>query len=245
MRRRPGRLIIGHWYEAHGTRDGSPLIVALSLAAHALLVSAFVDASGPVPTAYADPEFRPVFYLPPPNRPVSDVAGADRVRYVALGAGGQGSGLVGIPESGGDPARLVVPESGAPGDQTAVPERAAVEDEEPVYTVIEVHEEAVRAANSAAPAYPPQLLTDGVEGAVTVQYVVDASGVPDIGSLRVISTTRREFADAVREALPHMRFTPARIDNQPVRQLVEQPFSFRIQRPAADTINATATSNRR
>jgi TonB family protein len=245
MRRRPGRLIIGHWYEAHGRRDGSPLIVALSLAAHALLVAAFVDASGPLPAAYADPEFRPVFYLPPPNRPVSDVGGEGRVRYVAIGGSGQGSGLAGIPEPAGDPARPIGPQTGSPGDQTAVPERAAVEDEEPVYTVVEVHEEAVRAANSAAPAYPPQLLSDGVEGAATVQYVVDASGVPDTSSLRVISTTRREFADAVREALPHMRFTPARIDNQPVRQLVEQPFSFRIVRPAADTLSATATSDRR
>jgi hypothetical protein len=36
------------------------------------------------------------------------------------------------------------------------------------------------------------------------------------------------FIDAVREALPYMRFKPAKIGPLKVRQLVEQNFTFKI-----------------
>ena len=85
---------------------------------------------------------------------------------------------------------------------------------------------------SAAPAYPPELLGEGIEGYVIVRYVVGSDGRADSSSLAVLTTTHRGFADAVRAALPYMRFTPARVDGRPVRQLVEQPFRFQIHRPA-------------
>jgi hypothetical protein len=36
---------------------------------------------------------------------------------------------------------------------------------------------------------------------------------------------------AVREALPYMRFSAAKIGTMKVRQLVEQPFTFKIATP--------------
>lgn len=237
--------MIGGWYERQYAEHGTALVTWLSAAAHIAVVAALVSASGPKPPGEVPPDFRPVFYLPPPERPVTGFGGTERISYVALGGGGTGQGPAAAPASEGDPARLALADREAAGEEVTAPPAAAAEDDEPVYTVVEVHEEAVRVANSAAPAYPPQLLADGVEGSVVVRYVVDANGVPDLNSFRIVSATRREFAEAVRAALPYMRFTPARIDDQPVRQLVEQPFTFRIQRrtPADSAANETARAN--
>lgn len=59
-------------------------------------------------------------------------------------------------------------------------------------------------------------------------YVVDTTGFADVSSFEVIRATHPGFVQAVRDALPHMRFSPAKIGAVHVRQLVEQPFTFRI-----------------
>ena len=235
--------VIGRWYEAFRETKVSPAAVAVSVAAHFVLLGAFINASGPLAPDTEDPSFRPVFYLAPPNRPLSDMGGGERVRYVALGTGGTGSGPDQAPARQESPAPSRLPEPGERGDQTGPP--SPTQSDEPVFTVIEVDEEAARMANSAAPAYPPLLLSEGVEGTVLVRYVVDPSGLADSSSLEILSATRREFADAVRAAIPHMRFTPARIDERPVRQLVEQPFSFRIRRPETEDTTAPPATSRR
>jgi TonB family protein len=89
-------------------------------------------------------------------------------------------------------------------------------------------EEPVNAIPGAAPRYPDSLRTAGVEGEVLVQFVVDAQGVPDVSTFKVLRATRAEFAEAVRLALGGMRFTAARKDGRAVKQLVQQPFVFSI-----------------
>lgn len=232
--------VIGGWYDVFGEQRVAPVAVAVSVAAHILLLGAFVGASGPLPADSVQPSFRPVFYLPPPNRPVTETGIGERITYVALGSGGTASGSFGDAAGDGEASRLTaIPTPTERGDETAA---MAVTEGEPVFTVIEVDEEAARMANSAAPAYPPQLLSEGIEGIVLVRYVVEANGLADSSSLEIISATRREFADAVRAAIPHMRFTPARIDDRPVRQLVEQPFSFRIVRDAPEDSAGAASA---
>jgi protein TonB len=103
-----------------------------------------------------------------------------------------------------------------------------------VYSVLEVDTAVARMASSAAPAYPLKLLEAHVMGFVQAQYVVDTTGFADTTSFHVITATNPEFVDAVRQALPYMRFHPAKIGSSKVRQLVEQQFSFRI----ADTVVA-------
>jgi len=236
--------VIGRWYEAFSDRKIPPAAVIVSVATHLVLLGAFVGASGPPPAGMEEPSFRPVFYLAPPNRPVTEMGGGERIRYVVLGSGGRGSGPGEAIASEEGTARPAIPTPGERGDETGP--QSPAETDEPVFTVIEVDEEAARVATSAAPAYPPLLLTEGVEGTVVVRYVVEANGLADSTSLEILSATRREFADAVRAAIPHMRFTPARIDERPVRQLVQQPFSFRIVRPAQeDTAASPARSRRR
>jgi protein TonB len=115
---------------------------------------------------------------------------------------------------------------------TAPPIAPIVAPPDTVFSVLDVDTAVVRSANSAAPAYPLKLLQMHIMGSVAAQYIVDTTGFADTTSFTVISATNAEFVKAVREALPYMRFTPAKIGKIKVRQLVEQQFSFRIDAAA-------------
>ena len=83
---------------------------------------------------------------------------------------------------------------------------------------------------SASPRYPDALRSSGVEGQVTALFVVDAAGRAEMDSVRFLRADNRLFEDAVRAALPRMRFVPAEIGGRKVRQLVQMPFVFTIGR---------------
>ena len=101
---------------------------------------------------------------------------------------------------------------------------------------IEVDSAAVRHPESAAPAYPPEMMRLGIAGYAAVRFVVDSTGQVDMPTVQLIEASRLEFWFAVRDALPRMRFTPARRGSVPVRQLAEQMFRFQIAVPKPDTI---------
>jgi protein TonB len=63
---------------------------------------------------------------------------------------------------------------------------------------------------------------------VSVEYVVDTTGLADSASLRILRASNPAFSEAVRAALPGMRFIPGELDGRPVRQLVTQEFRFVI-----------------
>jgi TonB family protein len=100
-----------------------------------------------------------------------------------------------------------------------------------IATAVDV-DSVARVVESAVPAYPPALLAKNIEGRALVQFVVDTLGRVDIVSFAVIETTHEEFAEAVRAVLPAMRFAPATISSRKVRQLVQQPFLFKILPPS-------------
>jgi TonB family protein len=77
--------------------------------------------------------------------------------------------------------------------------------------------------------YPDTMRSRGVMGCVLAQWVVDTTGRADTTTFRILKASHTEFAQAVRDALPAMRFTPAELHGQKVRQLVQQPFDFSIQ----------------
>ena len=83
---------------------------------------------------------------------------------------------------------------------------------------------------SAAPRYPDILKSAGVEGEVIAQFVVDTTGRAEISTFKVLKTSHDLFASAVKNALPNMRFIPAEVGNRKVKQLVQQPFVFGIQK---------------
>jgi protein TonB len=85
---------------------------------------------------------------------------------------------------------------------------------------------AVQVTRGAAPRYPDALKSVGVQGTVTVRFVVSADGRVEPGSIEVLSTPHKLFAAAVRTALLDTRYRPAEAGGRSVRQLVQQTFSF-------------------
>lgn len=97
-----------------------------------------------------------------------------------------------------------------------------------VYFEFQVETPVSAAPGSASPRYPAILREAGVEGEVLASFIVGEDGLADPSTLKVIRSTHELFTTAVREALPAMRFTPAVLRGSKVKQLVQQPFSFRI-----------------
>jgi TonB family protein len=77
-----------------------------------------------------------------------------------------------------------------------------------------------------APRYPEILKQGGVEGEVTVAFVVDSTGLADLGSLKIVASSHELFANAVKTALPEMKFRPAEVNGRKVRQHARQTFMF-------------------
>jgi protein TonB len=94
------------------------------------------------------------------------------------------------------------------------------------YFEFQVEQPVAPAPGSAQPRYPDLLRKAGVEGEVLAQFVVEPDGTADVRSFKVLKQSHDLFAQAVRNALPQMRFKPALVGGKPVRQLVQQPFSF-------------------
>lgn len=101
---------------------------------------------------------------------------------------------------------------------------------EQTYFEFQVEKPVRQASGSAAPRYPPELKAAGVEGEVLAQFVVDTLGTPVLTTFRVLKSSHGEFTEAIKAALPGMKFVPAELRGRKVRQLVQQPFVFAIQK---------------
>lgn len=77
-----------------------------------------------------------------------------------------------------------------------------------------------------APDYPEALRESGIQGVVVAQFVVDSAGRVEAASFRIVSSGNALFSAAVTSALQRARFSPARLGGLPVRQIVQQSFSF-------------------
>lgn len=98
------------------------------------------------------------------------------------------------------------------------------------YFDFQVEKPAASAPGSPGPRYPDILRSGGVEGEVLAQFEVDTLGRVNVASFRVLRSSHALFEQAVRSALPNMRFLPAEIGGRRVRQLVQQPFVFNLAR---------------
>jgi TonB family protein len=98
-----------------------------------------------------------------------------------------------------------------------------------------VDKTAERYESSAAPVYPRDLISLGVEGQVRAIYIVDTTGMVDTTTVEVVHSDDFRFTESVRTALGQMRFRPATRAGKTVRQLVEQRFRFRIV-PASEFV---------
>ena len=99
---------------------------------------------------------------------------------------------------------------------------------EGAYFEFQVEKTVLGAPGNPQPTYPSMLQSAGVEGRVLAQFVVDTSGKADMSTFKVLESSHDLFSQAVRQALPRMRFFPAEIGGKKVRQVVQQPFTFAI-----------------
>ena len=78
------------------------------------------------------------------------------------------------------------------------------------------------------PAYPSDMLYRMIEAQFAVQFVVDTTGRVDTTTIQIPPSVDRRFAKSVLDVLVRWRFYPAELRGRRVRQLLEQPFEFRI-----------------
>lgn len=123
-----------------------------------------------------------------------------------------------------------VPDSNSPSAAASqpAPSAAVVAEGEPymefqVKDPVSANLEATR-----APSYPADLRAAGISGTVLTQFVVDTDGNVELDSFKVVESDHEGFTEAVRAALPFMKFHPAQVEGKAVRQLVQQPFMFKL-----------------
>jgi TonB family protein len=227
------------WMTSYARPDRPHNAGILSVVVHAALITAWVGTTLPSASLPSDSFANRIYYIPPPDRPPPARGNGETVRYLTLSPG-EGTGIgPGLSEL--DARRPITPvaqQSAAGGEPqkadsvASTPATPGVPNADSVFTILEVDSAVVRSQSSAAPAYPMELLTKKIEGVVIARYVVDTTGFADTTSFVVVRSTHPGFIAAVREALPYMRFSPAKIGTMRVRQLVEQPFTFKINPPA-------------
>lgn len=219
-------------------RRATPLpSAALSTVVHATLIGAslFATANARIDDVEIE-EHSIARFLAPPNREGGQLPRPEMVKYVALSipeAATSGSMIQPL-----DSIRDEQPLSGLDDRNAPLVEELAGTDS--VFSVVQVDSAASRYEWSAAPSYPPKMLEEKLDGFVAAQWIVDEEGYADTTSLVIVAATHPDFAKSVRDALPFMRFRPAKIGTTTVRQLVQQDFTFRITTTAAlDTSQVT------
>ncbi|HEY4216502.1 MAG TPA: hypothetical protein VGM67_05160 [Gemmatimonadaceae bacterium] len=237
------------WLDSYARRSFIVVSSAtISIVAHSILIGSWVFATLPPPGMPIDGMANRTYpeYVPPPDQHPGFSGSHESVHYIALAEVGPGVGE-GAHKVGDERATMTDPTIGpAPIDSTPTPAAPPPPpgEEDSVFTVIDVDSAVARAANSAAPEYPPKLLASHVMGFVATRYVVDTTGLADTASFVVLESTNPGFVTAVRNALPGMRFKPAKIGPLKVRQLVEQTFSFRIDDSALRAADSASAGGR-
>ena len=153
------------------------------------------------------------------------------VAVIAACSSRVGGDLVGPQPTGGKPvATQIVPKAG--------PAKPVLMGRDAVYFEYQVENPVMSAPGSPAPRYPDILKTAGVSGEVIASFVVDTTGLADVGSLKVIRSSHQLFVNSIVAAMPNMRFTPAMVGGRKVKQLVMEPFVFQ----SADNTKAASKS---
>ncbi len=219
------------WLRSQYRRPRLRAATLLSVVVHLALLSIAGYRTAP-PEQTRSTLYNRVYYLPPPNARPQSFYSEEHLQFVetplpgpAAGAGLRAEAMTGK----GDGPPVVLGDLGR--DYVTTPDRPLVIGNDSIYTEIQVDSVVERYYWSAAPQYPQDLLEKNIQGSVRVQYIVDSTGHADTASFRVLRATNAGFVRAVRLALPDMRFSPARIGERHVSQIVQQDFSFKIQEP--------------
>jgi len=181
-----------------------------------------------------------VRYLVPPDREAAPQA--ERLQFASSGGGNAISGVVAAPPKAETAGGMVAPPLPPPGTQ-AGDDRESTPVEKPAhsdnaFSIVEVDSQATRDPLSAAPDYPKAMMEKSIEGSAALRFVVDSTGLVDMSTVQVLDFTHPEFAKAVRDVMPRMRFRPARMGSVSVLQLPEQLFKFDIRRTPTSGLSA-------
>jgi len=78
----------------------------------------------------------------------------------------------------------------------------------------------------AFPRYPRGLQEKGITGAPVAAFVIDTTGRVELETASFLNTSRPEFAKAVCDLLPKLRFQPFIVGDQKWRVLLVEMFAF-------------------
>jgi TonB family protein len=81
----------------------------------------------------------------------------------------------------------------------------------------------------ADPLYPSSLKAAGVEGSVTIEFVIGTNGSADSSSVQIIAADFDAFGESARDAVLQSRFRPGRSNGVPVRVRVRQMVRFLVK----------------
>ena len=98
------------------------------------------------------------------------------------------------------------------------------------YFEFQVEKQVAPASGNPTPRYPDMLRSANIEGEVIAQFVVNQDGKADMSTFKILKSSHDQFTDAVRNVLPRMRFLPAEVGGQKVKQLVQMPFVFGLNK---------------
>ena len=76
------------------------------------------------------------------------------------------------------------------------------------------------------PQYPHLLGVNRIEGDATFEFTINEEGKTE--DLELVEATHSEFADATRRVLSKWRFTPAKLNGEPIALEVEQTIQYRL-----------------
>jgi len=79
--------------------------------------------------------------------------------------------------------------------------------------------------------YPARMGATGTSGGAVAQYIVSERGTVRSDSWRPIDFTHDDFLGSLRAFVPSMRYRPARLDGQPVCQLIRNNVKFEFAQP--------------
>ena len=98
------------------------------------------------------------------------------------------------------------------------------------YFDFQVEKPATLKNGTTGPKYPAELRDAKIEGRVLMQFVVDTLGNVDAASIKVLKSDHALFSAATILSLKDMHFDPARVGGKAVKQLVQTPFEFSVNR---------------
>jgi len=110
--------------------------------------------------------------------------------------------------------------------QFSSPESDSIQRSNNTYFAFQVEKPAAPLDTSTMLAYPASLKGTDIRGQVLVQFIVDTTGAIETGTNKILRSTNDIFAQAAREHVAGMRFSPAEKNGQKVKQLVQMTFRF-------------------